>query len=123
MKEGFQWKIPDDFLGGIFYWVLHPFEYTISVLVKAHEEFYSGVKVWGVFWKDDGNKRAVYRSVEVVIPGFPLLTEQEMSSSNNSSDFEQFLHDRFDNIRTTSVRKSMSIHVDRLSENYDIQLP
>lgn len=121
-KEGFQWKIPDDFLGGIFYWRLGSFEYTISVLVKTSEEFYNGIKLWGVFWEDDGGKRAVYRPVEAIIPGFPLLMEQEMNNSNSSSDFEQFLHDRFDDIRKTLSRKSLSLHTDRLTESYDITL-
>lgn len=122
-KEGFQWKIPDEFLGGIFYWVLRPFEYTISVLVKTQEEFYNGVRFWGIFWEDKGDRRTAYRPIEVVIPGFPLLTEREMCSSNKSSDFEQFLHDRFDDVRKTLVRKSMPITPDRVSESYDIQFP
>jgi hypothetical protein len=122
-KEGFQWKIPDDFLGGIFYWRLAPFEYTISVLIKAHEDVYSGLKLWGVFWKDSGDKRTFYKPVEVVIPGIPLLTKQEINDLNNPSSFEQFLNDRFDDVRKTLVRKSMSINADRLTENYDIQLP
>jgi len=122
-KEGFQWKIPDDFLGGIFYWRIDQFEYTISVLIKAHEDGYSGIKLWGVFWKDNGDKRTFYKPVEVVIPGFPLLTEQDIKNSNRSSDFEQFLQFRFDDVRKILARKSISIYVDRLTENYDIQLP
>lgn len=122
-KEGFQWKIPADFLGGIFYWRFAQFEYTISVLIKAYEDVYSGIKLWGVFWKDDGDKRTFYKPVEVVIPGFPLLTKQEMNTCNNSSGFEQFLNDRFDDVRKTLARKSMSIKANRLTENYDIRLP
>lgn len=122
-KEGFQWKIPDDFLGGIFYWRLAQFEYTISVLIKAHEDIYSGIKLWGVFWEDNGDKRTFYKPVEVVIPGFPLLTKQEMNIPNNSSGLEQFLNDRFDDVRKTLARKSMSINANKLTENYDIRLP
>lgn len=122
-KENFQWKIPDDFIGGIFYFRLQPFEYTISVLVKKCDDIYNGVKLWGTFWKDNENKRTVYRPVEVIVPGFPLLTEQEINNSYNSNNFKKFLDDRFDDIRKTLAKKSMSIPVDKLSEGYDIQLP
>jgi hypothetical protein len=122
-KEGFQWKVPDDFLGGIFYWRLNQFEYTVSVLIKANEEIYSGIKLWGVFWKDNGDKRTFYKPVEVVIPGFPLLNNQEIEVSNNSSDLEHFLNDRFDDVRETLVKKSIPIKLNKLTEYYDIILP
>lgn len=92
-------------------------------LIKAHEDIYSGIKLWGVFWEDNGDKRTFYKPVEVVIPGFPLLTKQEMNIPNNSSGLEQFLNDRFDDVRKTLARKSMSINANKLTENYDIRLP
>lgn len=123
IKEGFQWKIRDDFLGGIFYWVANQFKYTISVLVKAHEKFYNGLKFWGVFWKDGDNKRKVYKPVEVIVPGFPLIEEGDLADTQNSSDFEIFLDSKFGDIRKTLVEKSKLILQDKISENYDIQLP
>lgn len=122
-KEGFQWKMPDDFLGGIFYWRLHCFEYTISVLIKSCENIYNGIKLWGNFWKDAGEKRRIYKPIEIKIPGFPLLTEGEVRNSQYSSNFEKFINNRFDDLRIALLKKSILINDDKLSESYDVELP
>jgi len=116
------WKVPDDFIGGVFYWWLRDFEYTISVLVKSYEGIYNGLKFWGVFWKDDKdkNRRSVYKPIEMIIPGFPLLKENEVKSSPKS--FEKILSDGFNDIKEVLRWKTLAVSRDTLSESYDIEL-
>ncbi len=120
-KGTFQWKIPDDSIGGILYWKMKDLEYTISVLIKSCENVYNGLKFWGVFWKDNSNnnKRELYKPVEVVIPGFPLFTDNDIKS-NNMSWFKEVLHKGFDDIGEILGRKSKC--VDRLTEYYSLNL-
>ena len=119
------WKVPDDFIGGVFYWRLGDFEYTISVLIKSFENIYNGVKFWGVFWKDDNNKskRMVYKPIEIVIPGFPLLKKNELTNLSMSKWFEKILNERFTDIREALRWKGSLISRDALIESDEIQLP
>lgn len=116
------WKVPDDFIGGVFYWWLRDFEYTISVLVKSYEGIYNGLKLWGVFWKDDKdkNRRSIYKPIEMTVPGFPLLKENEVKSSSKS--FEKILRGGFNDIKKVLGWKTLAISRDTLSESYDIEL-
>lgn len=116
------WKVPDDFIGGVSYWKLGDFEYTISVLVKSREGIYNGLKFWGVFWKDNKNRRTLYKPIEMAVPGFPLLKENEVKNSSKSKWFEKILRDGFDDIREVLRWKTLAISRDTLSESYDIEL-
>ena len=123
----FRWKVPDDFMGGVFYWKIKPFEYTISVQFKICEDICNGIKFWGVFWKDGKNRRTLYKPIEMTVPGFPLLKKHEIRNSSPEW-FKDFLNDNFNSIREALVDKVVAIlkqaMVPRgvLVESYDIRL-
>jgi len=121
-KEDGVWKVPDDFIGGVSYW-LRDFEYTISVLVKSYEGIYNGLKFWGVFWKDDKDKkrRRIYKPIEMIIPACPLLKENEVKSSSKQF-FKKILRSGFNDIKKILLWKTLAISKDTLSESYDIEL-
>lgn len=124
-KGNFKWKIYDDVLGGAQYWrdLDSCIEYTISVLIKEHENIYNGIKLWGAFWKDNNLNwtRTIYKPLEVIIPSFPLIGNDELDQYS----FKSFLRCRFDDIRKTLSTKGklFTENKNKPTDSYDFQLP
>ena len=121
-KRDVKFKMLEDILGGSIYYKINDFEYTISILAKANEFVCNGLRIWGVFWQDEYDKRKIFKFIEYRIPGYPLFGDKEFDNSYPRNEFMAFIEKRFDDLKSCLYGKSQTLRRESTEYSY-VQFP